>query len=47
MMIPDDYDGAHIQLPMTMKSIQSMIVSFKQAKVNIVSTSDYSADTSL
>ncbi|XP_065885715.1 serine/threonine-protein phosphatase with EF-hands 1-like isoform X3 [Dysidea avara] len=31
--VPDDYDGPHVQLPMTLKGLQTMIVSFKQAKI--------------
>ena len=34
--VPDDYDGPHVQLPMTLKGLQTMIVSFKQAKVGIL-----------
>jgi len=39
--VPDDYDGPHIQLPMTLKSLQGMIVSFKQAKVGVLGVCHY------
>ena len=34
--VPDDYDGPHVQFPMTLKGLQAMIISFKQAKVGIL-----------